>query len=557
MTEPNTIIKLYKNVPLDNSYTHSIYFASKSAQNSYFHGSATVVRTLQKNSYQRVTRGKLRIEVKTDDLYECNYMAFQNTNHGNKWFYAFIIGEPTYINEVTSEITYAIDVVQTYLLDCTLLDSYIERCHTTTDEVGDNIVPEPFNFDNFVYDRDSFSTGWFDNLLPVILTSVNIVHGATEPQITKDTRPTPQYITNNPTCINTFVCKGTANLTPLDIASIVLWAIDDKGWIDSVAGVYLIPEEFCGENQIVGGLPIYDLPEGTISKTIDITSYYNTIKTKLGNYYPRNKKLLTYPFKKLVVETFEGMSHEYRYEMFNDTTDIEFKIYANLCTNASFKCVPKNYKGTTENFSEVTVLSNFPLVSYIGDGFKQWWARNGSRTVIQTLGGLYGATGGIGKIIAGSKMLTPKTQVLSKKGAEMMASGYETNIKSVGGTIGSTLSELNSAINIPSTPYGSNDGSLEIAIGNKDFNFVPMSIQEDYAKIIDSYFDMFGYAIKTLATPVLNARPHWTYIQTINCNIKGGAPATALNTLQDIFDNGITFWKNASEVGNYSLDNSV
>ena len=34
--EPNTTIKLYSGVPLDNTYNHTLYFASESEQHSYF-----------------------------------------------------------------------------------------------------------------------------------------------------------------------------------------------------------------------------------------------------------------------------------------------------------------------------------------------------------------------------------------------------------------------------------------------------------------------------------------------------------------------------------------
>ena len=55
-------------------------------------------------------------------------------------------------------------------------------------------------------------------------------------------------------------------------------------------------------------------------------------------------------------------------------------------------------------------------------------------------------------------------------------------------------------------------------------------------------------------------RPHWNYIKTANCIIHAasgkGLPQDAENEISTIFNNGITFWMNASEVGNYSLDNS-
>ena len=36
--EPNTTIRLLKNCPLDNTYDHTIWFADKGSQTSYFRG---------------------------------------------------------------------------------------------------------------------------------------------------------------------------------------------------------------------------------------------------------------------------------------------------------------------------------------------------------------------------------------------------------------------------------------------------------------------------------------------------------------------------------------
>ena len=45
------------------------------------------------------------------------------------------------------------------------------------------------------------------------------------------------------------------------------------------------------------------------------------------------------------------------------------------------------------------------------------------------------------------------------------------------------------------------------------------------------------------------------YVKTGDTYINGNCPADALNKIISIFQNGITFWKVPSEVGNYSLNN--
>lgn len=141
MATPNTTLYLLSGVPLDNEYKDTIYFDSAAAQSTYF--SSKISKTFAHLTYQRINENKIRVQASADDLYNCNYLMFQNTAYGNKWFYAFITETPKYINDNAAEITYEIDVMQTYFFDVTLHPSYIIRQHQATDVAGDNTLPEP------------------------------------------------------------------------------------------------------------------------------------------------------------------------------------------------------------------------------------------------------------------------------------------------------------------------------------------------------------------------------------------------------------------------------
>ena len=80
--EPNSIITIYHNVPLDNTYNHTLYFNSLAEQNTYFHANQAIIKyNLTAQSYQRVVKGSMRVAVKADNLYDCNYLSFQNQLH--------------------------------------------------------------------------------------------------------------------------------------------------------------------------------------------------------------------------------------------------------------------------------------------------------------------------------------------------------------------------------------------------------------------------------------------------------------------------------------------
>lgn len=150
--EPNTTIYLLRNVPLDNTYTDTMWFENASSQWTHFKTRVDANGEIfAKNTYQRKNINRCRLEVPADRVYDCNYMMFQNTNYGNKWFYAFIT-QVEYINNAVTEIEYELDVMQTWMFEYTLEMCMVEREHSSTDQIGDNLMSEPFDLGEYVVD---------------------------------------------------------------------------------------------------------------------------------------------------------------------------------------------------------------------------------------------------------------------------------------------------------------------------------------------------------------------------------------------------------------------
>ena len=147
---PNTDIILLKGVPLDNGYQHTLYFANTTAQYNHFNSTNYGQKRFVKNTYQRVNKNQLRIQINAEEINDYNYLMFRNTSYGSKWFYAFINGRE-YINDITTEVTYEIDDIQTYFIGSTLPHCFVEREHSITDNIGDNILPEPVEIGEYVH----------------------------------------------------------------------------------------------------------------------------------------------------------------------------------------------------------------------------------------------------------------------------------------------------------------------------------------------------------------------------------------------------------------------
>ena len=93
--------------------------------------------------------------------------------------------------------------------------------------------------------------------------------------------------------------------------------------------------------------------------------------------------------------------------------------------------------------------------------------------------------------------------------------------------------------------------------GHATLRFIDVSPTYAECEYIDDYFDMYGYEIDELYNPKswINNRPAWNYIQTENVNLTAFCPTSFENKLKDIFNSGLTIWKNYDNFGNYSLNN--
>ena len=501
--EPNSNIKIYHNVPLDNTYNHTLYFNSLAEQNTFFHTNQNIIKyNLTAQSYQRVVKGSMRVAVKADNLYDCNYLSFQNTSFGTKWFYAFITGVE-YINNETSEITFEIDVMQTYFFDTTLKRCYVEREHSTTDVAGDNILAENVDIGDITCNAVSKSEH-FSSYVAVIATAYDPKGQAGGYQ--GGLFSGVNYIAG---LIDTHE-QVKALLDYLD-------ATVDANKQDSVISIFIMPNEFYTTGEY---------PSVQVSKVQKNSS--------LHGYTPRNKKLLTYPYNYLSVDCGNNDAI-YRYEWFNDgDEDCKFELVGTVSCNPQIMLVPANYNGMANNsfnYVEKLVMADFPQVAWSIDAFRAWLAQEASTTALQGIAS--------GASVAGGAMT----------GNPMAMAG---------GIIGlaSTANSVILATNRPPQAKGTNSGTIDVASRTKDFYFRQMQVSAEYARVIDDYFDMYGYATGRLKVPNRSARPHWNYVKTNGCVLSGNSPADDVRKICGIYDNGITFWKNASEVGNYSLDNS-
>lgn len=131
---------------------------------------------------------------------------------------------------------------------------------------------------------------------------------------------------------------------------------------------------------------------------------------------------------------------------------------------------PTNYKGSTGVFpNESLTLSNYPMCSWSTDAFRAWLAQN-AIPIIANAGVKIGNGAVIGGLpMAGTSLLSSATNAL--------VSGYQASIQA------------------DITKGNQNHGNNNVASGLQSFYGGRCSITKYYARMIDEYFTMFGYAI--------------------------------------------------------------
>lgn len=124
-TIPNSTLYLCKNVDLDPNYNYTIDFDNITAQANYFDGKiATEFEINEGYSYIRDSQ-TLKVQANIDDLLGINYLFY---NNGSKRYYAFIT-KKEYINPTCTSLTFKLDVLQSFMFNYEIDESFVEREH--------------------------------------------------------------------------------------------------------------------------------------------------------------------------------------------------------------------------------------------------------------------------------------------------------------------------------------------------------------------------------------------------------------------------------------------
>lgn len=605
-------LTLYRKMPFDSDYNNTVAFQTEALQAWYFQNTDNIVAEFGSAQYIRHSADSFKVNANMNEIASCNYLRFFNANSSPSVgpvneahpYYAFVTNVE-YLSKKTCIVYFKLDVMQTYLFNFRFKECFIERMHVpkSQDKPGkwllDEGLPcgERMQYDKYSLDGHApFSSGLYYNV--IFYADVNNVPAPVSSDVWSknfDSDGIKGVASNVMSGIKIEVYSDPEK------CSARLDAITAAGASDSVICVVQVPGAVAQRNYFENdfqGDRESDLVQ-VDNNPFNYTSGLGYLG-KFGNYTPKNNKLFTSSYYGLLATSSSGDTHTYAFEDFDGSSFIGgtdnscyFRYYYSLSPTPSVSAVPVNYRGVDNMYEDEIECSDFPQCVYATDSYRAWVAQNSNRVQfgikqagvnrdfsnaynIQSLGqgavsNVLGLTssaaslymGVAGKFGTGTGANTGLTGLVNNTlGLAKNVADYGLNKEKIASdyqmALGSMQAQILDAQKLPDKSRGSAGAYANYTRNTVGFMFYKYHIKEEFARIIDKFFDFYGYKVNTIAVPNTLTRAHWTFLKTAVCNIENlGMPCQYEETIRQIMNKGITFWVDPDEVGNYSLNNNV
>lgn len=585
-----TNIRFLSGVPFNNDYKNTRWFTSKATQESYFKSKPIVHSEAQMN-FQRIEgRNYISISKSTDDLWNTNYVMFQNASYNNKWFYAFVT-KLEYRQKNTTHVHFEIDVLQTWKFDMEFKPSYVSREHRPLWNADGtpviNTIDEGLNYgteyDNALTTRVREMSGGYKWL--VIVTKSPIESGDELVQPTEVGMPQPLSYYIVPFKENDITPTVKIKGTPLPVSKPleILEQITKKDatvnnvvslFVTDYTGIETTFEPSTGSGDIItfpnsgnGKVRFIGAPAGggfAGIKVDGVVKFHNHITEVTNDKYlgfkkDTESKLLMYPYCLMSLDDYRGSRTDYKLEHISGKAlKLIIKGSLGLSNKVSYGISEYNNNDVThetERSNETALISDapndLPIINDMLAAFLQG-KRNSLETQKKSI--IWNATMG-----SASSAIGIGASVKNKN-----PFGVASGIVDVGKGVGDSVLQMQAIqakqADIANTPpniqkMGSNT-AYDYGNNYQGVYVLRKQIKPEYRKILGDFFNMFGYKTNEVKIPNFRTRQNWNYVETVNCTILGNFNNEDIAQLKAVFDNGITLW-HTEDVGNYALSNGV
>ena len=542
----NSKILLVKNIHIDKQYTNVLSYTEAQMLELC---QANLVAQADNYSFLRPT-GSIMAGFTYAQCLQANYIAFQNPDYSNKWFFAWI-DDVIYKGDRNTEITFTIDAWSTWFDKWQKKVCFINRQHVNNDTIGLHTLPENLDIGEVVQEviKEDEIYGNAYGYWIAVASNWQIKDESTGAELLESNKGI-QYsgvtVYDNTVFGTQIFLFKINNLGDFKNLELFLIRTNTDSHIEDVQNIFILPN--LGVNEKNLRLHTAYVKETELAFTFYTMTYdtnpakFDTTINKLitfNDYQPKNNKCFVYPYNYIFVSNNQGSNNIYKYEDFT-TENCVFENQFSITVGGSGRVVPKNYKRMETNDDEALPLGKYPTCAWSSDAFTNWLTQNGVNMAVSL--GL--TAGAIAATVATGGATTP---VLV--GAAMTTAS----------TIGNTIGQFYQASLLPNISGGQATGDVIWACNRNKFIFRQMRVKTEYLKIIDDYFTRFGYAIRCLETPNITGRRYWNYVE-IGASEEigyGEVPSKFMDTINNACRKGVTIWHNHANVGNYSLNNSI
>lgn len=587
----DTTFYLYKNVNLSPSTGDTFYFANRTAQTTFF--ATKLYRTFTACSYQRKNRNYIKVNVGIASCYDIDYLCFLNPSYENKRFYAFV-EEVNYVSDNCTEIGYTVDVVQTWLLDCTVEPCMIERAHTPTDTAGDNLLEDGLECGDYIVDWFNSDRGGVNSdMLVIFQCSFDAYRWATDtPAFTHKgvTATVCRSGVYDALSLVAFYCEigndqNTFSLSALGAFLEAVFTGQGGVTMEDIVNVYIYPKRAVdlSTGATIGTGTGYDEKFNKIYEVADVAHDANNVKGEqvalpsrpltLNGYTPKNNKLFTFPYCLLHMMNNNGSAVDLKFERFADPTQPTARFFGTTTAEAKVRIVPENYMGGSTHVNADLEFgldsAPFPTVSQISEAYTVWLTQN-RNTIENNYHASYRkyqfgigttAVNSAGSILGSAFGTSENGQAKGAWGALMggvsTLGNFANSTHDLYRNIKSMRAEQEDRKVAPATASGLVSQGLAFQNGRQNFSFLIKTIDAYHAQMIDDFWTMYGYPIKKIQTPNFHARTKWTYVKTAGAVLHGAAPESDKSQIASLLNAGIRFWSDQANIGNYSLTNGL
>lgn len=534
----NSRVIIARNIKIDKDYKNVLNYSESNMLDLVLNQNHLVN---QDTTYQFINvNNKIRVNFTYQECLQANYIAFQNPNYSNKWFFGWIENVEFKSNNCC-EITYIVDAWSTWFSYWEQKPCYVIREHVSNDTIGLHTIPENLELGDYVLNARK------EDFKPE-LSNYAICMAVTE--LPDESVPEYSNHRNYNGIFGGLYYLGFSDAANCETA---IKIYDSQMKADAINSIFMIPKNMAAYSggtthewsvQAVGTCSVKYLKAVSNADTIgNITTEF---PSKIGNnYVPKNRKLFTYPYCYFNLTNNSGITESFRYEDFyyDEVTQqraIGFWVDASITPGMSIKAIPLFYKNENINYNYGIMGGKLPVCSYQSDVYLNWLRQNGLNSVFNVIGGVISTAGGLGT-------------------------------GNIGATVGGLSSTYNALHQITLADMTPNQAKGNTNAGDVNFSdescglftIYKMSIKDEYAKVIDDYFTRYGYRINEVKMANITGRNIFNYIEIGSGESIGysngsiSVPSEYMEIINKACQNGVTIWHNHNNIGNYLLDNTI